>query len=248
MTQQELLNRTKLQFPQRNRAEELLNLPRLSKNDTFNFGCNECGACCRDREDILLTPFDVFRIAKHLKMSIHDMLEEYCESYEGASSRIPVVRIKPKPYRNTCPFSKKGRCLIHAVKPGVCALFPLGRMTDYESKELHYILQPATCGNTNQTQTVRQWLENYAITDSEDITVIWHMKTGELSEILRKVYKKIDFKHDVVNSALIMTLYLAYDLEQDFMPQFTANCDEAVRIAKFIAEKSITYIEVKPNG
>ena len=32
-------------------AEKIFSLPKLSKDDTFTFGCNRCGNCCRDRED-----------------------------------------------------------------------------------------------------------------------------------------------------------------------------------------------------
>jgi len=136
-------------------VQELLNLPKLGMDDTFTFGCSRCGKCCRNQEDILLTPLDLFKMAKYLNISIKSLLEECCEVYVGESSKLPVVRIKPREYRNTCPFATKGGCRIHAVKPAVCALFPLGRMTHAETNEFSYFLQPATCGNTNQSQTVR---------------------------------------------------------------------------------------------
>ena len=36
--------------------------------DSFDFRCTCCGACCRNREDILLNAYDVIRIQKYLKM------------------------------------------------------------------------------------------------------------------------------------------------------------------------------------
>lgn len=35
----------------------------LKLDDLFRFHCNQCGQCCRNREDILLSPYDLNRIA-----------------------------------------------------------------------------------------------------------------------------------------------------------------------------------------
>jgi Fe-S-cluster containining protein len=234
MNTQELLNRSRFKPYQLDRAEELLKLPKLGKDDTFTFGCNECGKCCRNREDILLMPLDLFKIAKHLETTITDVIDDYCEFYEGQVSKVPVVRIKPKEYRKTCPFCKAGKCIIHAQKPAVCALFPLGRMTNSETKEFTYFKQEGICGNQTQTHTVREWLSMFDMIEDEPITILWHQKIGELSEMLCRIYKNLDFNHDAINSMLFINLYLRYDLEQDFLPQFEANCDEALRLVKEI--------------
>ena len=218
-------------------VKEIMNLPKLGKDDSFAFGCNRCSKCCREREDILLTPLDLFKIAGYLNKSIPEVLAEYCEIYEGADSKLPIVRIKPREYRRTCPFAKKEGCLIHSVKPVVCALYPLGRMTDANTNEFSYFLQSVPCGNKRQTQTVRQWLDGFSILAEEEFTGLWHQNAGEISVILRDIYSKISFNHDEINSALFLILYLRYDMESDFIPQFTDNCAEALRIVEMIAKE-----------
>lgn len=42
-------------------------LPLLKRNEKFNFACVQCGECCRNRDDILLNPFDVFRLRREKK-------------------------------------------------------------------------------------------------------------------------------------------------------------------------------------
>jgi hypothetical protein len=217
------------------KIQEYLTLPKLNKNDTFIFGCNQCGKCCRNREDVLLTPLDLFKISKHLKMQISEVLEKYCETYKGENSKMPIVRIKPKAYQQTCPFLKKGICLIQPAKPAVCALFPLGRMTNFETNEFVYFLQSTTCGNQNQEQTVRDWLGEFNIADDEHITTLWHHKKGEMSLILKKVYERFNLNHNDINAILLLTLYVMYDLERDFMPQFERNLEEAFKFVKSIA-------------
>jgi hypothetical protein len=216
-------------------AEEILALPKLGKDDSFNFGCNQCGQCCKEREDILLPPLDLFKIAIHLNRTIKGVLSDYCESYEGATSKLPVVRIKPQGNRRICPFLRQGKCRVQPVKPAVCALFPIGRMTNFETGKFIYFLQPNPCGNKNQSQTVRQWLEEFSILEEENITILWHQKMGELSMILRDIYEKHVLNHDAINSKLFSILYLCYDLEQDFMPQFEKNCEEALKVVEKIA-------------
>lgn len=39
--------------------KDLENLKYLKKDDTFRFGCDCCGKCCRNRSDILLNAYDI---------------------------------------------------------------------------------------------------------------------------------------------------------------------------------------------
>ena len=38
-------------------------------DDTFSFHCTQCGKCCIHRTDIILSPRDIFKMAKELKLS-----------------------------------------------------------------------------------------------------------------------------------------------------------------------------------
>lgn len=56
-----------------------------------------------------------------------DALAQYCETYIGCNSRFPVVRLKPQGTIKRCPLLKNRKCMVHDVKPAVCAMFPIGR-------------------------------------------------------------------------------------------------------------------------
>ena len=217
-------------------VQDYLKLPKLGMDDKFEFSCNGCGKCCRNREDILLTPLDLFKIAKFLNKPIKDVMGDYCEFYEGQTSKVPVVRIKPKTYQKTCPFLKQSRCQLHPTfKPAVCAIFPLGRMTEFKSGEFNYFLQPAKCGGLKQSQTVREYLSEFPILEEEEIAIMWQKKLGEMSMIMRETYEKANFNHEDITIILFLTLYVKYDLERDFLPQFLANCEEALAIVRTFA-------------
>ena len=76
----------------------------IGPDEPFQFHCTQCGQCCIHREDILLNPQDLFRIAKHLEQTIQDVVEHFCELYVGQDSRMPIVRLSPEGPTKRCPF------------------------------------------------------------------------------------------------------------------------------------------------
>ena len=48
------------------RPEDIINASKhaLKPGQKFRFQSAQCGDCCRNREDIILTPYDLFRTAK----------------------------------------------------------------------------------------------------------------------------------------------------------------------------------------
>ena len=57
--------------------DKLLQHP-LSIDDTFHFHCTECGECCKQREDILLTPYDLNRIGRYQNIEVGQIIQDYC--------------------------------------------------------------------------------------------------------------------------------------------------------------------------
>ena len=103
----------------------------LKPGETFRFRCRQCGKCCKNREDILLNPYDLHRACSVLGISHKDFIERYCEVYVGESSRFPCVLLRPVGPEKACPLLKGNKCSMHKGKPTVCALFPLGRAMRY---------------------------------------------------------------------------------------------------------------------
>ena len=115
------------------KTKEILNAfknNKLTPDSSFRFHCTQCGKCCINRDDILLSPLDLFRIAQELKLSMEEVLKQYCECYIGAESRFPIVRLKPKGSIGRRPFLTNCKCLIQNAKPAVCAMFPVERVID----------------------------------------------------------------------------------------------------------------------
>ena len=93
---------------------------KIGVDEPFRFHCTMCGKCCINREDILLTPRDIYRMAKELQISPEELFKRYCETYIGHDSCIPIVRLKPHGSVKRCPLLKDRKCSVHKAKPGVC--------------------------------------------------------------------------------------------------------------------------------
>jgi len=209
----------------------------LGIDDTFKFKCLECGKCCRNREDLLLNSRDLFNIAKKLGISMEQALEQYCETYIGKDSKMPVVRLKPQGAGRVCPLLKKdGKCSVHDSKPTVCALFPLGRVVAGEEisdglqpnkpMQLMYILNPVSCGRRKHKNTVRSWLEKFNIPIDDEFYILWGQLLVSLS-ISVSEYEEQEVSDQIMEllwQNIGAALYVAYDTKKDFMEQFIKNC------------------------
>lgn len=103
-------------------------VPLLGRDEAFSFACAGCGNCCRGREDIVLSGFDLWRIAARLRLPTRTVARAFCKASIGQVSRLPVLRLAPvREEGNNCPFLTEDHCAIHEAEPLVCALYPLAQ-------------------------------------------------------------------------------------------------------------------------
>ena len=206
--------------------EKLMEHP-LNTDDTFSFRCKQCGGCCRDRNDILLSPFDICRMAKQLDMPPEEVIYKYGYVYIGQTSKIPLVSLRMRPDTNECPFLEKNRCKIHKGKPAACALFPLGRFaarTDDNDVKISYILQPVDCGTKDEEHTVREWMSSFNLEESEQFFFIWQDKAMQLSERMKKIIDDMPPRvQEMLINQITHFIYASYDIEKPIQPQLERN-------------------------
>ena len=206
---------------------------RLGPDDTFRFHCTQCGKCCRNREDILLNPRDLFRIAVHLKLTPKEVFDQYCEAYICQNSRIPIVRLKPQGPNLLCPLLKNRKCEVHEAKPSVCAMFPLGRMlevpkdsSDVTNAKIQYLFSDPHCGDASEEHTVRQWLEDFGLPLQDEFFLNWQQTVLTLGDSIRKLEEDhVPFFMITVWDVIFTALYLNYQEDEDFGAQFQKNAE-----------------------
>ena len=208
---------------------------KIGLDESFAFRCLACGNCCRNREDILLSPVDLYRMARALSSTVDDVLKSYCESYIGKTSRIPVVRLKPKGTNKICPLLRDSRCRVHAAKPVVCALYPIGRAFTPQKGETSYILQPVPCAVRDKKQTVREWLQLFGIPDYEQESRLWFDISSELAAFMRDFEKNLDETQcNTLWSIVYMQIYTSYNTTAQLLDQLQERADALRKIIKML--------------
>lgn len=222
---------------------------KIGPDEPFKFHCTQCGKCCIDREDILLNPFDLYRASKELKMTPDKFVEQYCETYLGQDSKMPIVRLRPRGSIKRCPLLKDRKCSIHNVKPTVCAMFPIGRVVQMEASQkkakpvtadqIQFIFTNPGCGDNAETHTVREWFGQFGIPIKDEFFLRWQSAICILSPLLRRCIEQ--FSEETADKVITLTyikLYLDYDMNKEFMPQFISNTSFIDKLMKLMPDKS----------
>ncbi len=207
---------------------------KIGLDEPFKFRCTMCGKCCIHREDILLSPKDIYNISKELGIRPEKMFEQYCEVYVGPDSRVPIMRLKPRGSVKRCPLLKNRKCMVHKSKPTVCAMFPLGRcivaanpkegLKDISKGQVQYIFNNPGCGDGSETQTVREYLESFGIPVEDNFFLKWQQAILDMGNFFQKIEKTVNHETmELVWTAAFTGIYLHYDIGQGFMPQFEDN-------------------------
>ena len=221
--------------------EHLLNL-----DYEFRFKCRRCGKCCIHQETIIFNARDIYNIAKKKGMTVQEVVNAYTEAYIGRNSHIPIVHLLSNGPKGACPLLENGRCSVHDCKPTVCALFPLGRVIigekfgepieDLDSLQVKYMLNEHSCGSAKRVNTVRSWLAKFGIPENDEFYLLWNKVLMSLTSAVMKL-EEAKVSEPVLSmfwDAIYQTLYLQYDTNQDFMPQFQAAADKLLRLSEEI--------------
>ena len=133
-------------------------------------GCAGCSKCCESDmgNTIVLTPYDIFSMTRGSGKTFDELLTNfYIELSMVDGLVLPNLKMD-----KGCQFLKDGRCSIHSFRPGICRLFPLGRI--YNEKGFDYILQTGECPVKDKSEvTVREWL-GIDITRNDAFINKWH--------------------------------------------------------------------------
>ncbi len=183
-------------------------------------GCAGCSDCCRGMgQSILLDPYDVYRLTTGLCRSFADLLEREIEL--GVVDGCILPNLKMAGEREQCAFlDESGRCSIHALRPGICRLFPLGRY--YENGSFRYFLQIGECSAAHTKVKVSKWIDTPNQRQNREFVTRWHYLLKRLEELV--MGNSDDIFRRNINMMLLQTFYLTpYDGEQDFYIQFEAR-------------------------
>ncbi|MBF0623648.1 MAG: YkgJ family cysteine cluster protein [Magnetococcales bacterium] len=140
---------------------------RLSGKDHMQFRCFpgiDCfNACCRNIE-ILLTPYDLYRLRKRLDLEPEAFLFEYATPYFLRKGELPVPLLRMDEKTGRCPFNTDAGCRVYEDRPVTCRYYPIGmalmrRQDATEEEDFYFLIKEDHCHGHRQPRdwTVAEW-------------------------------------------------------------------------------------------
>lgn len=121
---------------------------RLDRSSPYAYTCGGCGRCCQHKL-IQVNPYEVALLAARLGLSTTQCIERHLDGV--------YLRRQPD---GRCTFFNAQGCGVHAARPLVCRLYPLGRTVDAAGTESfrHLLPHPQTEGQYGEHTTVQDWI------------------------------------------------------------------------------------------
>lgn len=188
--------------------------------------CEGCSECCRGMgSSIILDPMDIWRIQKGIGKGFQAFLEEGKIELNMADGMI-LPDLKMDTEREACPFlDSRGRCSIHACRPGLCRLFPLGRY--YEENGFKYFIQIHECRKQDRGKIkIKKWLGIPNLKAYENYIMEWHAFLNQCENALETLSEEnVRILEMYVLRRFYETAYMAAD-ENGFYEEFSSRLGE----------------------
>ena len=188
--------------------------------------CEGCSECCRGMgSSIILDPMDIWRIQKGIGKGFQALLEEGKIELNMADGMI-LPDLKMDTEREACPFlDSRGRCSIHARRPGLCRLFPLGRY--YEENGFKYFIQIHECRKQDRGKIkIKKWLGIPNLKAYENYIMEWHAFLNQCENALETLSEEnVRILEMYVLRRFYETAYMAAD-ENGFYEEFSSRLGE----------------------
>ena len=182
----------------------------MVKADTGScVGCHKC--CTGMGSSIVLDPFDIFNMKLELGKSFEELLGlGFIELNMVDGLILPNLKMNEK---NECSFlNEEGRCSIHNARPGICRLFPLGRI--YDKTTFKFFLQKGECAKNNLTKIkVRKWIDVSDIEANTRFINSWHYFIRSIGD--KNIYLRDNGMGDKINEIAMYVLneFFVKDIE-----------------------------------
>lgn len=202
--------------------EERTDGKRYSSNDMVKAGCHDClgcSACCHNMgNSIVLDPWDVYQLTTGLGQSMEELLAQAIEL--NVVDGLVLPNLKMQQQSEACFYlDENGRCRIHAYRPGICRLFPLGRI--YENGTFQYFLQVHECKAEQKTKVkIKQWIGIPDIRTYEAFVLGWHTMLKEYQQQAKQGLLQGESLKQQALKLLQLFYIMPYRKEVDFYSQY----------------------------
>ncbi|MBF0135589.1 MAG: YkgJ family cysteine cluster protein [Magnetococcus sp. DMHC-1] len=151
-------------------TRNILQPVKLSGKDHMRFRCHpeiSCfNACCQNVE-IVLTPYDLYRLRRRLNLSAETFLHTYAIPTSLAKGQLPVALIQMDPETGRCPFNRPEGCSVYTDRPVTCRYYPIGmalmrRQETSSGEDFYFLIKEDFCQGHKEEKrwTIQEWRED----------------------------------------------------------------------------------------
>ena len=121
----------------------------------------------------MLTPYDILRLKKALRMDSTEFLEKHTLPLFGPQQKFPLTILRMDPETKKCPFVTEQGCKVYADRPWACRMYPLGvakpKNPTPADQPFYFVLHEELCHGHGQgkTRSVREWIAEQGIEEYE---------------------------------------------------------------------------------
>lgn len=199
--------------------------------DLVEASCNGCkgkSTCCHGMgTSIILDPYDIYRLTTNLNKTFEELLADKVELNMVDGAILPNLKMVGE--TEACAFlMDNGKCSIHEQRPGICRIFPLGRV--YENNDFKYFLQVNECQNSSKTLSkISNWIDTPEPEKNKQFLIDWHYLLNDVECIVRSTQDEQLIKQLMMY--ILNQFYVkSYDKEASFYSQFNERFKKAKEI------------------
>jgi len=175
-------------------------------------GCKGCSSCCQGMgNSIVLDPYDIYNL---FPGGLQEGLTQGVVELNVVDGVI-MPNIAMKGENERCLFlNEEGRCSCYEKRPGICRLFPLGRI--YEDDTFFYFLQTGECEKPHAKVKVEKWLQIPNLQAYEKFILEWHRLLMDLQAYFATHDEEVQKKLDTI---VLQLFYITPFEAEDFYTQ-----------------------------
>lgn len=211
-------------------TNELTDGKLYSINDMVKLECNDCAgcfSCCQDMgSSVILNPYDLWQLEQNLGQTFAELMQEKLELNVTDGMILPNLKMTGE--KRTCTFlNQEKRCSIHAFRPGICRLFPLGRQ--YGENSIQYIFLKDGCKKENRTKIkIKKWLDIPERGRNDRFLLQWHQLQKQVQQLVLQSREEEMIKE--LNLYLLDLFFVKPYETKDFYEEFDTRLSMAQKL------------------
>lgn len=150
----------------------------------IKFRCHpgvSCFTACCGKIGIILTPFDILRLRKHIGISSDEFLLRFTRPDWVEKTDLPGVKINLDE-EGRCPFVTEKGCTIYEHRPSACRYYPIGMANfhsggkeDVESERFFFVVKEKHCKGHEEDKewTIREWRADQGVDLCDEMNSEW---------------------------------------------------------------------------